>query len=331
MKRLLRSPTRSAASVIEIPRIDDGVLQVCHPHWRGVRSSALAFGDPVLESADLALLVELVDDIAAAGASTIVIQGWPPGAASFATAASQAGVNVLTVFHSSPAQHGIDGGEAEAVAEMFELRSSEVTQGVATVKAGTEQAYSAVGFDVTHLPNRVPELDDIEPAEVSDGTNVGIFLHPMWRKNVTTQILAAHQLGWTPFVMGDPNVPYLSRNDLTILGELPRSEFLAIQAAMDITLNVTFSECHPMMPMESYRLGVPCLISRTSDLFADDPELYEMTSLDRSDDPDAIARAASSLLDRSDEAVERANAALDRLDGHAESIWFTFTGRGAGS
>jgi hypothetical protein len=296
-----------------------------------VRSSALAFGDPVIESTDLAQLVELIDDIAAAGTSTIVIQGWPPGAAAFAEAASLEGIDVLTVFHSSPAQHGVDGGEAEAVAEMFELATSGVTRGVATVKAGTAEAYRAVGFDVTHLPNRVPELNEVEPATVSDGTNVGIFLHPMWRKNVTTQILAAHQLGWTPFVMGDPNVPYLSRNDLTILGELPRSEFLAIQAAMDITLNVTFSECHPMMPMESYRLGVPCLISRTSDLFTDDPELYEMTSVDRSDDPDAMAKAAILLLDRRDEAVARANEALDRLDARAASIWLAFTGRGARS
>jgi len=314
-----------------IPQIDHGVLQVCHPDWRGVRSAALAFGDPVLESADLSQLVELVGDIAAAGASTIVIQGWPPGASPFAEAASRAGIDVLTVFHSSPAQHGVDGGEAEAVAEMFQLQTSGVTRGVATVKAGTAEAYRAVGFDVTHLPNRVPEVDDVEPAVVSEGTNVGIFLHPMWRKNVTTQILAAHQLGWTPFVMDDPKVPYLSRTDLTILGELPRSEFLAIQAAMDITLNVTFSECHPMMPMESYRLGVPCLMSRTSDLFADDPELYEMTSIDRSDDPGAIARAANSLLDRSDEAVARANTALDRLDERAASIWLSFTGGGARS
>jgi hypothetical protein len=329
VKRLLRPSTRSTITAAEIPKIDDGVLQVCHPLWRGVRSSALAFGDPVLESDDLNDLVGLVDDIAASGASTIVIQGWPPGAGPFAEAASGAGMDVLTVFHSSPAQHGIDGGEAEAVGEMFELRASGVTQGVATVKAGTAQAYRAVGFEVTHLPNRVPVVADVEPATVTEGINVGIFLHPMWRKNVTTQILAAHQLGWTPFVMAEPDVPYLSRNDLTILGELPRTEFLAVQAAMDITLNVTFSECHPMMPMESYRLGVPCLISRASDLFADDPELYEMTSLDRSDDPEAIARAASSLLDHRAEAVERANAALDTLDERAASSWLIFTGRGA--
>jgi len=327
VRRLLRRSTPTASTEIAIPRIDHGVLQVCHPHWRGVRSSALAFGDPVLESADLAQLVELVGDIATAGASTIVIQGWPPGAAPFAEAASREGIDVLTVFHSSPAQHGVDGGEAEAVAEMFQLQASGVTQGIATVKAGTAEAYRAVGFDVTHLSNRVPEVNDVEAAPVTEGTNVGIFLHPMWRKNVTTQILAAHQLGWTPFVMDDPNVPYLSRNDLTILSELPRAEFLAIAAAMDITLNVTFSECHPMIPMESYRLGVPCLISRTSDLFTDDPDLYEMTSLDRSDDPGAIARAATSLLDHRDEAVQRANTALDALDERAAARWLAFTGR----
>ncbi len=325
MRRILRSTAHSADAVPEVPPVPDGVLQVCHPLWRGVRSSAEAFGDPVLEAADLASLVGRLDDIVTSGAATIVIQGWPPHAATFAAAAVDAGLRVLTMFHSSPAQHGVDGGEAEAVGDMFDLQTAGVVAGVATVKAGVAQSFCALGFDVTHVGNRVPVLDTIEPATVADGINVGIFLYPMWRKNVTTQILAARLLEWRPFVMDDPNVPYLSRNDLTICGELPREEFLPIQAAMDITLGVTLSECHPMLPMESYRLGVPCLISRTSDLFVDDRDLYELTTLDQPDSPDAIAQAAQRLLESAPEAVLRANAALDVIDRSSAQQWQAFT------
>jgi len=120
-------------------------------------------------------------------------------------------------------------------------------------------------------------------------------------------------------------VPYLSRNDLTICGELSRDEFLPIQAAMDITFNVTLSECHPMLPMESYRLGVPCLMSRTSDLFADDPDLYELTTVDRADNPDAIAEAAERLLTNKAEAVALANASLDTTDRNSADQWRAFT------
>jgi hypothetical protein len=322
----LRRPGASGAqSSLEIPEVPDGVVQVCHPDWRGVRSSAIAFRDPVLEANDLNDPTEHIDDLIAAGVTTVVIQGWPPNAEAFATAASGAGLSVLGVFHSSPAQHGADGGEAEAVHQMFELQGSGVMGGVATVKAGLVESFESLGYDIQHVGNRVPVLGKIEPVAVKEGTNVGILLFPMWRKNVTTQVLAAHELGWRPFVMADPQVPYLSPHDLTICGELPRDEFLSILAAMNISFNVTLSECHPMMPMESYRLGVPSLISSTSDLFTDDPRLNELTTVRQPDNPSAIARAASQLLEHRDEAVSLANASLDRTDRRSAEQWRVFT------
>lgn len=308
-----------------LPPIPDGVLQVCHPDWRGVRESAYAFRDPVIEASDLTDLVPALEDVIAAGASTVVIQGWPPHADEFAMAASTAGLRVLAVFHSSPAQHGVDAGEADAVFAMLSLRADGVVDGVATVKAGVAKSMKSAGYDVAHIGNRIPEIASIGAATVAEGKNVGIFLHPMWRKNVATQVLAAHDLGWRPFVMADPQVPYLSPNDLTVCGELLREDFLPILAAMDVTLNVTLSECHPMLPMESYRLGVPCLTSRTSDLFIDDDRLYDLTTVDQPDNPEAIASAAHQLLDHRAEAVALANASLDRADERSASQWAEFT------
>jgi hypothetical protein len=325
MRGLRRRAPEETGGSLEIPEVSEGVVQVCHPEWRGVRSSAIAFRDPVLEASDLNDLVGRTDELIAAGVTTVVIQGWPPNAEAFAAAASEAGITVLGVFHSSPSQHGVDGGEAEAVHQMFELKKSGVMSGVATVKAGLAESFQSLGYEVQHVGNRVPVLGSIEPAAVSEGTNVGILLYPMWRKNVTTQVLAASELGWRPFVMEDPHVPYLSPNDLTICGELPRCEFLGILAAMDIAFNVTLSECHPMMPMESYRLGVPCLVSNTSDLFTDDPRLTELTAVDHPDNPTAIALAAARLLDHRDEAVTLANASLDRTDRRSAEQWHRFT------
>jgi hypothetical protein len=325
MSWLRRVGSADADTLWEVPEVPDGVLQVCHPDWRGVRSSAVAFRDPVLEASDLNTVTGRTEELIGAGVTTVVIQGWPPNAEAFATAASEAGISVLTVFHSSPAQHGVDGGEAEAVFRMLELKDAGIVADVATVKAGIVESFQALGHTIEHVGNRVPVLEDVEPVPVKEGINVGILLYPMWRKNVTTQILATHQLGWRPFVMADPQVAYLSLNDLTVCGELPRAEFLAIQAAMDISFNVTLSECHPMMPMESYRLGVPCLMSRTSDLFINDSDLYELTTVDQADNPAAIAQAAKRLLDNAPEAVERANRALDAVDATSAEQWRAFT------
>jgi hypothetical protein len=327
MRRIRRRTDSETTALVEIPVGDIDVLQVCHPDWRGVRSSALAFGDPVLESSDLADVVPHIEELTARGTRTVVIQGWPAGSRTFAEAASNAGMSVLTVFHSSPAQHGVDGGESEAVTEMFALAAEGAVSRVGTVKAGVVDAYRAIGCDVVHIPNRPPHIDAVDPVDVPAGTNVGVFLFPMWRKNVTTQVLAGMENGWRPYVMLDPDVGYIPSDALVATGELPRDEFLRTKAAMDITMNVTLSECHPMMPMESYRLGVPCLISRTSDLFTDDQELLALTSVTESDDPSAIARAAKELLENRDRAVSLATASLDRLDVAATTAWMAFTGR----
>lgn len=327
MKRIRRTRNNTSPAPAELPAGDLSVLQVCHPDWRGVRSSALAFGDPMVQARDLTDLIPLVGTMTARGTRTLVIQGWPPGAAALATAAAKADVEVLTLFHSSPAQHGVDGGEAEAVASMFALADDGVVSRVATVKAGVASAFSTIGHPVVHIPNRPPKLTGIQPTDVPDRINVGVFLHPMWRKNVTTQVLASLENGWTPYVMHDPGVPYLPQDSMVVCGEMSQDNFLRTEAAMDLTLNVTLSECHPMMPMESYRLGVPCLTSRTSDLFASDPDLYELTTVAEADNPSAIATAATRLLEHRVEVVESANAHLDQLDVEASAAWAAFTGR----
>ncbi len=327
MMRLSRNRSASSVDPFELPHGDIAVLQVCHPDWRGVRSSALAFRDPVLESADLAGLVPHIEELRSLGVRTIAIQGWPPNAGLFAKAASAAGIEVLAVFHSSPAQHGVDGGESEAVFEMLTLLEKRSISRVGTVKAGLVDAFGSIGYDLVHVPNRPPDIRPVEPIAVPAGVNAGVFLFPMWRKNVTTQVLACMENGWRPFVMHDPGAPYLPEGAFVVSGELGADEFLRTEAAMDITLNVTLSECHPMMPMEAYRMGIPCLISTTSDLFGDDEELVGLTTVTEADNPSAIAKAASHLLGNKDRAVLLANQSLDRLDEVAKAKWLAFTGR----
>ena len=307
------------------PATTRGIVQVCHPEWRGVRESTHAFGDPVVEQPDLATLASSLPQWREADITTIVIQGWPPGAEALARAAQPLDIRVLTVFHSAPTQHGVDAGEAEAVEAMLRLHDEGLVDRVATVKAGVRSSFAALGHDVVHLENRVPDVGDTSDHRTPrTGLHAGIFLHPMWRKNVTTQVLAAVELGATPHVMADPGVGYLANAGMVVHDELRRDEFLEVLATMHIALNVTLSECHPMLPMESYRLGVPCLLSRTSNLFFDDPELYDAATVGEADDPSAIAATARIILDDPDRLVVRANEALDRLDERARATWDAF-------
>jgi hypothetical protein len=94
---------------------------------------------------------------------------------------------------------------------------------------------------------------------------------------------------------------------------------------MDLNLYSTLSECQPLTPSESYLAGVPCLFSRTSALFADDPDLLEMSTVAEADNPAIIAAAASRLIENGPEVVSKAQVWMNDFDRLAADRWMAFT------
>lgn len=321
-----RAPALSFGSWDEFPATSPRVLQVCHPDWRGVRTVAYSFGGPVVECDDLVRWGdELVEAIGSARMDMVVLQGWPPGAALFAHRLHDAGIPTKALLHSSPAQHGAEVGEAGVVDEVLELGRSGVLAGVGMAKAGVHDAFRAAGFEVEYVPNRVPRLPKFDRVDLGPGLHVGVFAEPFWRKNVVTQLLAVGLMeGAVAHVMRRPEVGYLDGLPIVEHGEMPWPEFVTLQGSVDINLYVTLSECHPSTPQESYLAGVPCLTSRVSAVFRDDPALWEMTSVEVADDPSAIAGAAAGLLAHRTEAVERAREWMRRMDELAKRAWRHF-------
>ena len=295
--------------------VDPTVVQVCHPDWHGVRTATRAFRTPIVESTDFAPFADsLTDELALHGVSTLVVQAWPPGSAALIEAAAQRSIATRIVSHSSMAQHGTDAGEGEAATEAFALAARGLVQKVGFVKEGLAEAFTAMGHPAVYVPNRIPKLPEYETTDLGEGLHIGILLDPYWRKNVTTQLGAAAILGATAHVNRAPDVGYLDGVSIVEHGSVPWETFIGLQASMDLNMNVTLSECHPMSPMESYLTGVPSLISTTSSLFRDDRDLYEMTTVAEADNPRRIAERAAHLVENRSEAVERAVAWMNRHD-----------------
>lgn len=295
--------------------VDPTVVQVCHPDWHGVRAATRAFRTPIIESSDFTPFADaLADELASHGVSTLVVQAWPPGSTVLIEAAAARDIGIRIVSHSSMAQHGTDAGEGEAVTGAFGLATRGLIQKVGFVKDGLADAFQAMGHPAVYVPNRSPELPEYETTDLGDGVHVGILLDPYWRKNVTTQLGAAAILGATAHVNRTPDVGYLNGHGIVEHGSVPWERFIGLQASMDLNMNVTLSECHPMSPMESYLTGVPSLVSATSALFRDEPDLYEMTTVAEADSPRAIADKATLLMENRSEAVERAIAWMSRHD-----------------
>jgi hypothetical protein len=269
---------------------------------------------------------ELVEAIVEGGPRCLVIQGWPPGAAGFATALTGRGVDVKCVLHSSPTQHGGDGTEAAVADEILSLLRSGGLAALGMSKAGVPEAFTRIGYPVAYVPNRAPVMPEVTKVDLGEGFHIGVFADPYWRKNVTTQLLAAAMIdGYRAHVMRRPGNHYLRDLEIVEHGELPFEEYVSLQASVDLNLYVTLSECHPSTPQESYLTGVPCLISRTSDVFRDDPVLWGLTTVELHDNPTAIARAAQELYHRRDEAIERARTWIEAADIVGKHHWEAFT------
>jgi len=305
--------------------VDPTTVQVCHPNWHGVRTAARAFRTPIVESTDFTThATALAEELKTHGASTLVVQAWPPGAAALIEAAAERGIAVRIISHSSMAQHGTDAGEVESITDAFSLVDRGLVQRVGFVKEGLAEAFRALGYPAAYVPNRVPELPDYETADLGPGLHVGVFLDPYWRKNVATQLAAVAMIGATAHVTRLPDVGYLDGLSIVEHGSVPWDSFIGLQASMDVNFNVTLSECHPMSPMESYLSGVPCLVSATSSLFVDDPDLYALTTVTEADNPRAIAEQSASLLEHRSEAVRRAGAWMSAHDTIAEERFAAF-------
>jgi hypothetical protein len=323
-----RAPVLSFGSWDAFPDTDR-VIQICHPDWRGVRTAAHSFRSPVVESDDLAFWADhLVEHIGAIDVAVVVIQGWPPGSAELAARLADSGLGVKCILHSSPAQHGAEAGEAAVTAEVLDLARSGIISEVGMAKVGVPEAFTAVGYPVTYVPNRVPLLPKIEQTDLGPGLHIGVFAEPFWRKNVVTQLLAVGLLdGAVAHVIRQPEVSYLDNLSVVEHEELPWDRFVALQGSVDLNLYVTLSECHPSTPQESYLAGVPCLLSRVSGVFAEDPRLWQITTADRPDNPEAIAKAARRLLAAKDEAVSLASDWMRGHDRRAAEIWDRFSSR----
>lgn len=302
------------------------VLVVCHPEWRGVRTAAIASGAPVVETATLDLHAdELVERAVEAGVQMVVVHGVLPHLRVLAVVARQAGLRVACVLHSSPAQHGGEPWETEAVNQVFSLAAEGLIDRIGLVKAGVAEAFAHLGFDVTHVPNRLPRVETPQPIDLGEGFHVGVFAEPILRKNVATQMMAAALLpDSVVHVLRVPELDYLSAIPTRSHGLLDFASFQSLLASVDLNLYVTLSECHPLTPVESYLAGVPCLVSPTSELFLSDRRLRELTVVDELDDPSAIAGAAARLDANRDEAIGLARVWLEESDRRARAAWESF-------
>ena len=191
----------------------------------------------------------------------------------------------------------------------------------ATCKESIINFYKSQGYKTTFIDNTVRLSDDLkqkvsnkikaENGETAKSTvKIGLYAAGnYWRKNMYNQIAGASliknaSLDLIPLSY-DAKV-FARKCKLNITGKdkgVKREELLARMSQNDINLYITFSECSPMLPLESMEMGVVCLLGDNNHYFGN-TELEKYLVVSREDDVICIANKIQQALENKDKILE---------------------------
>ena len=160
---------------------------------------------------------------------------------------------------------------------MIELIQREIIHSIAFAKESMAEFYKLKNYNSFFVPNNVCNIKStFKPFEKENEKKyIGLYsAGNRWEKNTFNQLSAVSMLKnscidiipvtdlvdsfckMTGVHINDKNIKYLERQDL-----------FNRMALNDVNLYVTFTECSPMLPLESLELGVPCITGNNHHYF----------------------------------------------------------------
>lgn len=190
--------------------------------------------------------------------------------------------------------------------EIFEMNKKGIIDVIGTCKESILEFYKKEGYNTAFIANNV-NTDDIK----SNKIRVGIYAAKCddWRKNMFAQIAAVSLIpnACVDIVPKSKEAEMFAKKiGLEITGidtAISREKLQIRMSKNDINLYVTFSECAPMLPIESFELGVPCILGNNNHYFRN-TDLEEYLVVKNEENPESIAKQIEKCLNNKNEIVE---------------------------
>lgn len=194
---------------------------------------------------------------------------------------------------------------------IIELLDRGIAHSIGFAKESMAEFYKLKGYNSYFVPNNVKGLKANTKYEKKDGVNkIGLYsAGSRWEKNTYNQ-LSATSLIENALVDLSPssdlsnsfcdmmNINLVDKN----LKYMKRQDLLDRMAQNDINLYVTFTECSPVLPLESLELGVPCITGDNHHYFRNS-KLYDYLVVHSEDDINEIASKAKEAIKNRDEII----------------------------
>lgn len=178
--------------------------------------------------------------------------------------------------------------------EIIELCRKKKIKTFATCKKSMVDFYKNQKINTKFISNRV----NVNKEKVNkNDKNIRIGLYAAkcddWRKNMFTQLAAISLIDNAVVDMvplNDTALNFAKMLNLKIEGvdnSISREQLIKRMAKNDVNLYVTYSECSPMLPLESFDVGVPCITGNNHHYFKNN-ELEKYLVVDNESDPEQI-------------------------------------------
>lgn len=184
-------------------------------------------------------------------------------------------IKIKTFWHGSHSQI-LDMYGWERNLEIIDLHEKKYVDVMGTCKKSLMNFYSSQGYKAYFITNKVSGIKQTKNKEnKKDKTVVGIYAAKCddWRKNMYSQMAAIKLLDNAVMDMVPLNEQaekFAKQYDIEVTGikkSISREKLLERISNNDVNLYVTFSECAPMLPLESMELGVPCITGNNHHYF----------------------------------------------------------------
>ena len=175
-------------------------------------------------------------------------------------------IKIKTFWHGNHSQVSEPYGW-ERNMEIINLHKDGIIDVMGTCKKSLMEFYKNEGYKAAFITNKVVLKNKYKRKRTNKETRVGIYAAKSddWRKNMFTQITAVALMDNAIIDMVPLNndaIEFARALGVKLEGldkPIPRDELITRMADNDLNLYITFSECSPMLPLESFEVNVPCL------------------------------------------------------------------------
>lgn len=165
--------------------------------------------------------------------------------------------------------------------KMIELLKQNKIKSIAFVKKSMFEFFKQKGYNVEFLANNIKDLKiSKKQGEKQNGEKIKVGIYASgdrWVKNFYNQLAAASLIDncvvdCIPINYKAYDLAELFNVDIKgISTQVEHNQILNRMAKNDVNMYITFSECAPMIPLESLEVGVPCITSNNHHYFEGTP------------------------------------------------------------